>query len=374
MRIALIHYSYLPTIGGVEFVMAEHARLFADAGHEVTVLCGSGESPDPRISVAHFPPRPRPSHELRAALRGTLKTQQVVFLHNVATMPFEPELASVLWDLAAELANTRFVCWVHDLAETLSSGAMSGGSAVADSRYVYVAVSAYRQRQLKAVFGVESRVIPNGIEPFTHLALTEPVARMATEERLFERDILLLHPARLVRRKNIEFALETTAALKAQGHDVCYLLTAARDPHTPLADEYADSLRGLLDSLDLRREALFVWDRFAVTKPDLMSLYSIADALFFPSQQEGFGIPILEAALHRLSIFCVDREPMNSLLPAHVQAFHANASPSEVAIFIADSLSRSAPTQARKTMLRDYAWSSIYRTHLAPFLAELTHP
>jgi glycosyltransferase involved in cell wall biosynthesis len=109
-----------------------------------------------------------------------------------------------------------------------------------------------------------------------------------------------------------------------------------------------------------------------VTKPDLISLFKVADALFFPSHQEGFGLPLLEAALHRLPTFCPDVEPMISL-PRHLQnAYPAGSSPAAVATLIASTLDASHATQARKAVVRDYAWEAIYRNHLAPLLDE--HP
>jgi glycosyltransferase involved in cell wall biosynthesis len=43
---------------------------------------------------------------------------------------------------------------------------------------------------------------------------------------------------------------------------------------------------------------------------DVRSLYQMADALFFPSRQEGYGLPLIEAALHGVPVFCSD-------IPAH---------------------------------------------------------
>ena len=41
MRIALLHYSSPPIVGGVESVLARHARLMAGAGHHVPLLPGA---------------------------------------------------------------------------------------------------------------------------------------------------------------------------------------------------------------------------------------------------------------------------------------------------------------------------------------------
>src|SRR5439155_1352993 len=38
----------------------------------------------------------------------------------------------------------------------------------------------------------------------------------------------------------------------------------------------------------------------------VVDLYALADVLVFPSESEGFGIPMLEAGLHRMPIVCSD--------------------------------------------------------------------
>ena len=55
MKIALLHYSSPPIVGGVESVLAHHARLLTNAGHEVTILAGRGEAFDERIKVQILP-------------------------------------------------------------------------------------------------------------------------------------------------------------------------------------------------------------------------------------------------------------------------------------------------------------------------------
>ena len=54
MRIALLHYSSPPIVGGVESVLAHHARLLANDGHEVTILAGRGENYDQRIPAVSY--------------------------------------------------------------------------------------------------------------------------------------------------------------------------------------------------------------------------------------------------------------------------------------------------------------------------------
>ncbi len=55
MNIDILHYAAPPVVGGVESVIAQHARLMADAGHQVRILAGRGEQFDDRISFIAIP-------------------------------------------------------------------------------------------------------------------------------------------------------------------------------------------------------------------------------------------------------------------------------------------------------------------------------
>lgn len=367
MKVALVHYSYAPVIGGVETVLAAHARLFAEHGHEVTVICRRGEGDDPRIRMERLGEKVD-----AAALEGWLAGQDVVFLHNVTTMPFDRALTAALARAAERLAGVRFVVWIHDLAAGNPDYAIAASDellARAHPRYEYVAVSELRRRQWEALTGARSRVIPNGVDPARALGLTERVAELAAQHGLLDREIVLLHPARLLRRKNVELGLAVTAALKAAGQSCAYLVTGPPDPHNAASQEYAKELRTLRARLGLENDALFLHEDAPVDMRDLASLYALAEALFFPSRQEGFGLPVLEAALHRLPVFCAAIEPLDTLLARGATTFALDADPAQLARGIVEKLSADAAWQARRQMLRDYAWPAVYRNYLAPLLA-----
>src|SRR6202040_1492361 len=42
MKIALVHYTSWPVIGGVESVIRQHAQLMSQHGHTVEIFCGKG--------------------------------------------------------------------------------------------------------------------------------------------------------------------------------------------------------------------------------------------------------------------------------------------------------------------------------------------
>lgn len=364
VRIALVHYSYLPVIAGVELVMAEHARLFHVAGHEVEIVAGLAADDE----------------GLAERLRPVLAQQDVVILHNVLIMHFHLALTVALWRLAEELRHVRFVCWLHDLAACNPDYApLPRGEGTWDllrqahPRCTYVAVSELRRRQFLELTGQPDsscRTIPNGVEPSRILDLPPRVALLAKHHDILPRDIVLVHPTRLLRRKNVELTLQVTAALKAAGHSCACLITALPEMHHGGSVEYAAEVRALSANLGLADEAHFLSTPEPLSEQEMHGVLRLADALFFPSRQEGFGIPVLEAALDRLPIFCSDIEPLNSLLTGGVTTFPLDASPSEIAALVATTLAQDRAYAARKETLRTYSWDAIYRNFLSPLLSE----
>jgi hypothetical protein len=43
MKIGIVHYTAPPVVGGVEMVIQEHARVFLNAGHSVSIFAGRGD-------------------------------------------------------------------------------------------------------------------------------------------------------------------------------------------------------------------------------------------------------------------------------------------------------------------------------------------
>lgn len=404
MRIALVHYTYAPVIAGVEVVMAEHARLFGEAGHHVTVICGNDA--EECESSPHQPARcvlpvlganarvvpfdPNNSRgqiefefgeaveALKVRLREVFEMQDVVILHNVATMHFHLALTAALWALGEEMQKTRFIVWIHDLAACNPDyGPFPIGQhpwsllARAQPHFDYVAVSDLRRQQFVDLTGRDDcRVISNGVEPTSLLDLPPAIAQLVQRHALLERDVLLLHPARLLRRKNVELTLRVIAALKSAGCSCAGLITAPPDAQNAQAAGYQQELRYLQGQLRLDNDALFLSAYGPLSAREMRGLFAVADALFFPSRQEGFGIPLLEAALHRLPIFCSYIEPLKTVLPHHCITFGLDSPPEKIAELVLKTLTSEPLYRARKECVNRLSWRAIYRNFLAPMLGE----
>lgn len=351
MQILFVHYSYWPVIGGVEWVIEQHARLFTQHGHEVRFF------------------QPQPGRPVAEALGAQLGGIDLVFAHNVLTMPFDLELTLALREAAEAFTKVRFINWVHDLAAA-NPDYKDVPAVLSQShpRFANVAVSELRRQEYTQLTGARCEVVPNGIDPYQTLGLSARVESLARQHNLLECELVLLQPVRLLRRKNIELTIAVAAALKAKNVSCRFLITAPPDPHNRHASAtYSAQLRKLVAQLGVTDEILFVSDVFAVTTNDLLGLYALADGLFYPSRQEGFGLPVLEAAMHRTQVFCAQTQSLLSLAAGNAHFFSSEDKPSAIADLLCRSIAASHLSQHRKHVAREYSWDAIYCRYLKAY-------
>ena len=120
-------------------------------------------------------------------------------------------------------------------------------------------------------------------------------------------------------------------------------------------------------------EGLVTWvnEHFYVDERQLHSLYMVADAMLFPSRQEGFGLPLLEAAAHRLPVFCSNIEPLKSIALSGTLLFDLREAPRNVAERIRNAFEQDAVFKRKKQLLRDYSAERLYLTKIEPAFRDL---
>jgi glycosyltransferase involved in cell wall biosynthesis len=237
-----------------------------------------------------------------------------------------------------------------------------------------VVVSALRQRELASLMGLpldEIHVVPNGVDLAAFFKLEPWTQRLLEEERLLEADPLFLLPVRLTPRKNIELALTFLAALREIMPNARLLVSGPMGPHNPANLAYFDRLKTMRDALGLQGTAIFLAERSNAFLPDavIADLYRLADALFFPSREEGFGIPMLEAGLSHLPIFAAEIDPLVQLGGDNVTWFSPDADPQALARRVAEIMQNS-PVQGMARSARGYTWNRIRDTMIQPLLEE----
>jgi mannosylglucosylglycerate synthase len=415
MKIALLHYASPPTIGGVESTILHHAQLMIDAGHEVSIITGSGESFDDRIPVQVVPELgsrdpavlmvkqqldagqvTKDFEQLRDRIAETLKSLlndvEVLIAHNVFTLHKNLPLTAALRNIidSSPLASRpwRVIAWHHDLAWTndLYRSELHDGYPWTLLREAWpnvqqVTVSKARQVELAKLYQINPNsieVIPPGVDPANFFRWTPLTRELVNRLDLLAADLILLLPARITQRKNIELGIRVLAELRKQTQlDARLIVSGPPGPHNPANDAYLPSLLNLRRELKIDRAAHFLYecgqsDRLLIPDETLADLYTLADALFFPSQQEGFGIPILEAGLTRLPIFCADIPSLRETGQADVHYFAPDADPIELAQLIGRELIVNRTDRLQRRVRREYSWQRIFVDCIEPLLKKRT--
>ncbi len=403
LPIALVHYSCPPVVGGVEEVVRQQASLFRRHFHPVKIVAGAGgpftdEYPveiNPKLGsryervaraqeIGREDPRTldRVTDEVHAYLAETLAGFEVVIAHNVLAMAYNLPLARALHRLADEGA-IRVVAWNHDSPFFYDHMAPRLAHPVWEilrrhnPNVTYVTITEARREQFQALYGpgAEIHVVPNGIDPIRFFRLDPTTVRVIQEQRLFEADFLLVHPSRLHPRKNIELSIRVVRALQDRGLKARLLLTGAYDPHEEKTLAYYRTLRtlardlGVLDDVLIMAEYRFrSGERLTADRITIRDLYLLADVLFLPSLQEGFGIPLLEAGMIKLPIVCSDIPPFREIGGDNVTYFGLDESPEAIAEKVL-AIARSNNTQSMfRHVIRHYVWDNLYTREILPLL------
>jgi glycosyltransferase involved in cell wall biosynthesis len=405
MNLVILHHAANPILGGVENVMRAHSRLLAQAGHRVRIVAGRGSQVDPDVEFVNVPlldsqapevlaikpaldsgtvPREfdQLTSDVEARLAEELRGAEMVFAHNVCSLNKNLALTAALHRLSGKPGSPRLVLWHHDLAWTapryrseLHAGYPWDLLRSDWPQAMQVTISEFRRRELADLLGVPTdriRVVPNGIDVMGFLGIGPEAGAIVQEFALLEAAPLLLLPVRITRRKNIELALRILGHLKNEYPGALLLVTGPAGPHNQANREYLDNLLALRKSLNLDQRAVFLSavSGRSISDEALGGLYRLADALILTSTEEGFGIPVLEAALAGIPCFCPDIAPLRELGREDIHYFPPGADAALMAEQMSAVFSVSKRYVFRKRVLREHTWSRIYADHLLPLLKE----
>jgi mannosylglucosylglycerate synthase len=396
MKIALVHYTSWPVIGGVESVIRQQARLMARRGHEVAIVCGEGgvfekriqpfvipelNSVGPDIRIAQeevYNGRPgevyfRLLESLQTRLGMLLKRFDCFVVHNMFTMPFNLAATQVFCSLAGQTRG--IIAWTHDLAASnpdysLPHYRMFDLIRNRQPGVKYVTISEARAAEFRALTGTEvDATVPNGLDFASTCALSQEVSELVGED--LSTSIILLYPTRILPRKNIALALQIVGALRDIGLKIRLLVTGAPDTHNRLAAEYFAGLKQMAADLDIQPMVSWVNEIFHVDERQLHSLYMAADALLFTSRQEGFGLSLLEAAAHRLPVFCSDIQPLKSIALSGTVLIELREPPRTIAERIRNYFEHDPIFKWKKHLLREYSAERLHDEKIEPMFREL---
>jgi glycosyltransferase involved in cell wall biosynthesis len=408
-RVGLLHYTCPPIIGGVETILFEQATRLAERGYPVTILSGRGGPLPPAekaielviipeldskhaavsavrdaLDQGQIPPTFAALQEtIEQRLRPQLANLDVIIVHNALSLHFNLPLTAALWALAGG-KRPRIISWVHDLSwiNPLYRPSMHEGEPWDLLRRQHptvtsIFVSAQRSNEWRELTGSpidDRQVIPNGVDPAALLKRGPVATKLVAAFGLTNTDIVLLAPVRITRRKNLEWAIEAAAAVRASGRSVQLLITGPPGPHNPRALEYVQDLKRLTERLGLGESVRFLYEQassasggYAVDAATLSDLYMLSDVVTLPSESEGFGLPLAEAAVLRVPVVCTDLPAFREVAPegATLVPLSGGSAAFSAAVLMAIE---SRPAKMRRHVIRALSWDRIVAERLEPLL------
>ena len=298
-------------------------------------------------------------------------------IHNVMTMHFNLVATAALHNIMKRSRRINFIAWTHDLTfgdpiyEPQQHRRYPWSLLLRPSDGCrYVAISKQRQLELRKLFRVKQSEIPvirDGIDVPSQLNLTDKVAKLFHEEGLAEVDIVAVTPARIVRRKNLGVGMEIVASLKRSlGKSVRWIVTGAADPHNADSARYFKMLTSMRRSLRVQKEVIFLGERVEgrVSDDDLHALMRVSDMLLFPSEREGFGLPVLEAGLAGMLPVINDIPALREVAGKHALYIRLGDSSNAIARNIVCALRKRPQLQFRKEVISRYSWDVVFREEI----------
>lgn len=407
--VAILHYSAPPVVGGVEEVILAHAQLFLETGYQVTILSGRGdvqslpegveyieipeindrdeqiEAINSELEQGRIPAAFEAAMEKAAgSLRPLLSSYEYLIVHNVMSKHFNLPLTACLFRLVQEGAVKNFIAWCHDFSWTspnsrkkLSPGYPWDLLRTYEPKMTYVTISEARRAEMSELFGISEdliHVVYNGVNEKQLLCLSQEGMDLIERLGIFDSDLALLMPVRLTRAKHVEFSLRVAAEIKKSGVRLRLVMTGPPDPHGDQRLRYYKSIKEMRQSLGLEDEMRFVYEAgpqgegYTISSEVVAELYRACDAVLMPSLREGFGIPVLEAGLISIPIFCTEFPAAEEIGRDDVYLIREDETPEETARRILAWAEKDRKQRLKRRVRQEFTWKKIFEKEIRPLL------
>lgn len=302
MKIAFIGQKGMPAVsGGVEYHVDGLSRALVRAGHEAIVYVRDWYSPGrlavhegvrlihlPTIHTKHLDAT---IHSLAASVHATLAEADIIHYHAIGPAAFS---AIPRWTGRRVVATIHRLDWQADKWKTPARAALKAAEwAAVRFPHRLIAVSHQIGDYLRGRYGVESRVIPNGIEPPTPRSLARMKDRYALETGRY-----ILFLGRLVPEKRPDWLIQAFRNRRDWPEGIQVVLAGDSSG----TDDYVRSLKALAG-----RDPGLVFTG-TVKGNDKAELFANALAFVLPSRLEGHPIALIEARSYGLPCLVSDIE------------------------------------------------------------------
>ena len=243
----------------------------------------------------------------------------------------------------------------------------------------YVVVSEHRRLRLAQLLDIpetDIEVFTPGVDVLKFLNCQSLTVDLVEKLDLLAAEPLILLPARIIPRKNIQFAIRVTAEMKEHLPGATLVVTGPPGPHNPKNISYLESLQDVCSEYGLERNVCFLYEHGKAGKPQYLpdevvaDFFRLADLLIFPSFREGFGIPVLEAGLVQLPVFASNIPPVRESAAEYAHLFDPSGDPQDAAGSILNYLEMNASYHLKRRVLDNYTWKAIIEQKIIPFISQ----
>jgi glycosyltransferase involved in cell wall biosynthesis len=324
-------------------------------------------------------------HELRKLFSGL----SVCIIHNIPSMPFNFAATAAINELADDM-KTRFIFWLHDTILAREEWQDSIGKFPLtllhhkDSRITFVTPTSFRAKQFASFeepYRIpKMKVIPNGVNVEEYLKIDETTKKLMVRLGLSFDDFIIVAPVRVLPRKNIELAILVVHELvHISGNRRIRLLITGPPGADVESATYETKLKETIRMRRLQDAVIFCHDLISfkrkiagnkIIKWSVADVYNIADLIFIPSKEEGFGLPVIEAGAARKPIFCSRIPPFQELIRENIEGymFDLTNPPADIAFRIYRMMMGSVVDNNFDQVMKKYDWESIVLKKVMPLL------
>lgn len=418
-RVGIVHYtSPGGSVGGVELVIDYHARLLAKSGYEVHVVSGNEGGIEHDNIVEHEIPLMSPRNrrvlevqdeilreqketpefdllkkEIKEELLRALSGIKKCIVHNIPSMPFNFAATAAINEITDE-TDIKIIYWLHDSILLREEWKDRVGKFPLNLLHhknpgtIFAAPTRSRAKQLEELpepYRIEKvLVIPNGVSIEEYIKIDQTTKELMKRLGLHFENYIIVTPVRVTPRKNIELALQVVDELKhllGPARDIRLLVTGPPDHMaTKMGMAYFEYLREIVDRRGLREDVTFChevinqrreFENGHIKKWSVADVYNLADLVFIPSKEEGFGLPVIEAGASRKPIFCSRIPPFQELLRDDIEGnmFDLDEDPKSIAFRIYRAYLEDKVENNFNNVIGRFEWEKIILAKLVPLLS-----
>ncbi len=234
-------------------------------------------------------------------------------------------------------------------------------------------VSGLTRREVRSEFGRDSKAVFNGVDRARFVAPSvEQRSRVAERLGIAPGDRLVLSVGGIEPRKNSLRALGAVTRAFDREPRLRWVIAGGASiwDHREYRERFEQRLRELPRDLQARITVVGV-----LPEADLAALYALSEVLLCPSQQEGFGLCVLEAQLAGAVVVVSDAAPFTEYLDADtaclVDPESIEAIASGLCRVLADAALRRRLHSEGSRRASEYSWERSAAAHVVHYRALL---